>query len=44
MARRMLTSRAARDRLRDPDNAAVTLSTLQKAAVGVGREIRVELV
>lgn len=44
MARRMHTSRAALDRLLDPDNTAVTLSTLQKAAFVVGREIRLELV
>jgi len=44
MARRMRTSRAALDRLLDPDNAGVTLATLQKAAEAVGREIRVELV
>jgi antitoxin HicB len=44
MARRMHTSRAALDRLLDPDNAAVTLTTLQKAAFVVGREIRLELV
>lgn len=44
MARRMRTSRAALDRLLDPDNASVTLGTLQKAATVVGREIRLELV
>jgi antitoxin HicB len=44
MARRMHTSRAALDRLLDPDNPAVTLTTLQKAAFVVGREIRLELV
>src|SRR6267143_4631915 len=44
MARRMHTSRAALDRLLDPQNDAVTLSTLQKAATVVGREIRLELV
>jgi antitoxin HicB len=43
-ARRMRTSRAALDRLLDPENEAVTLSTLQKAAAVVGREIRLELV
>jgi hypothetical protein len=37
------TSSAALDRLLDPENAAVTLSTLQKAAIVVGREIRLEL-
>ncbi len=44
MARRMHTSRAALDRLLDPENDAVTLATLHKAAVAVGREIRLELV
>ncbi len=44
MARRMRTSRAALDRLLDPDNDALTLSTLQKAAAVVGREVRLELV
>ena len=43
MARRMNTSRAALDRLLDPDYQAVTLSTLQKAAAAVGRELRLEL-
>jgi hypothetical protein len=44
MARRMHTSRAALDRLLDPDNDGVTLATLRKAAAVVGREIRLELV
>jgi predicted XRE-type DNA-binding protein len=44
MARRMHTSRAALDRLLDPEHDAVTLSTLRKAAVAVGRELRLELV
>jgi predicted XRE-type DNA-binding protein len=44
MARKMHTSRGALDRLLDPDYDAVTLSTLRKAAVAVGREIRIELV
>jgi transcriptional regulator with XRE-family HTH domain len=44
MARRMQTSRAALHRLLDPENDAVTLSTLRKAAIAVGREIRLELV
>ena len=44
MARRMHTSRAALDRLLDPENDAVTLSTLRKVAIAVGREIRLELV
>jgi antitoxin HicB len=44
MARRMHTSRAALDRLLDPENDAVTLGTLRRAAAVVGREIRLELV
>jgi antitoxin HicB len=44
MARRMRTSRAALDRLLDPQNGAVTLGTLQKAAAAVGRQVRLELV
>jgi phage-related protein len=44
MARRMHTSRAALDRLLDPDYEAVTLNTLRKAAIAVGRELRLELV
>ncbi len=44
MARRMHTSRAALDRLLDPENSAVTLSTLRKAATAVGRQLRLELI
>ncbi len=44
MAKRMHTSRASLDRLLNPDKDSVTLSTLQKAATAVGREIRLELI
>jgi len=44
MAKRMHTSRAALERLLDPDNDAVTLNTLFKAATAVGRQINLELV
>lgn len=44
MASRMHTSRAALDRLLDPEQEAVTLSTLRKAAQVVGRQLRLELV
>ena len=44
MAWRMRTSRSALDRLLDPDNDAITLTTLQKAATVVKRHIRLELV
>jgi predicted XRE-type DNA-binding protein len=44
MAKRMQTSRAALDRLLDPENDAVTLNTLFKAATAVGRHLHLELV
>jgi predicted XRE-type DNA-binding protein len=44
MARRMHTSRAALDRLLDPAYDPVTSNTLRKAAVAVGRELRLDLV
>jgi len=43
MAARMRTSRRALDRLLDPNNMSVTLHTLQRAAVAVGRQLRLEL-
>ncbi len=44
MARLMNTSRSQLDRLLDPDNRAVELQTLARAAHAVGRELKVELV
>ena len=44
MAKRMQTSRAALDRLLDPENESVTLHTLQRAAQSVGKHLRLELV
>jgi predicted XRE-type DNA-binding protein len=43
MAARMKTSRPSVDRLLDPANPSVTLSTLERAATAVGRKLRVEL-
>ncbi|ETX06237.1 MAG: Fis family transcriptional regulator [Candidatus Entotheonella gemina] len=43
MAARMQTSRAALNRLLDPNNSSVTLHTLQKAAQVVGKRLRLEL-
>jgi antitoxin HicB len=43
MAARMRTDRRQLDRLLDPNNASVTLSTLRRAASAVGRKLRVEL-
>jgi antitoxin HicB len=44
MAARMRTDRRQLDRLLDPKNPSVTLSTLRRAAAAVGRSLRVELV
>ena len=44
MAARMHTDRRQLDRLLDPKNPSVTLSTLRRAASAVGRSLRVELV
>lgn len=43
MASRMHTSRAALERLLDPANPSVTLSTLERAAGALGMKLRVEL-
>jgi antitoxin HicB len=43
MAARMHTDRRQLDRLLDPKNPSVTLSTLRRAATAVGRRLRVEL-
>jgi DNA-binding Xre family transcriptional regulator len=43
MASRMHTSRAALERLLDPANPSVTLSTLERAAAALGKKLRVEL-
>ena len=43
MARRMQTSRSALDRLLDPENASVTLQTLQSAVKALGGRLNVEL-
>ncbi len=44
MAARMRTDRRQLDRLLDPKNPSVTLSTLRRGATAVGRSLRVELV
>ena len=43
MARRMNTSRSQLDRLLDPENGAVNLETLARAAQAVGRHLKLEL-
>ncbi len=43
LARRMKTSRPAVDRLLDPANPSVTLSTLERAASAIGKRLKVQL-
>ena len=44
MANQMRTSRAALDRLLDPQNGSATLNTLEQAANVLGKRLRIELV
>lgn len=44
MAKRIDTSRSQLDRLLDPDNDTVTISTLARAAKAVGRSLSLQLV
>ena len=44
MAKRMKTSRTALDRLLDPKNSSVTLQTLERAAVVLGKKLKISLV
>ena len=44
MARRMETSRASLDRLLDPTNESITLYTLERAALVLGKRLRIEFV
>ncbi len=43
MASRMKTSPAALERLLDPGNRSVTISTLERAASALGKKLKVEL-
>jgi len=43
MANRMNTSRAALDRILDPENYSITLATMDKAAKSVGAHLRISL-
>jgi antitoxin HicB len=44
VAKAMGTSRAAVDRLLDPNNTSVTLNTLSKAAKILGKKIEIDLI
>src|SRR3990167_4662761 len=43
MAERMHTSRSALDRLLDPANVSVTLQTLERAALALGKNLKIEI-
>ena len=43
MAEKMRTSRSALDRLLDPSNASITLQTLERAALALGKHLKIEL-
>lgn len=44
MAQRIQTSKSSLERLLDPDNSAVTLDTIERAARVIGKKVRFELV
>jgi antitoxin HicB len=44
LAKRMNTSRASLDRLLDPNERGVTLQTLERAAVALGKRLEIRLV
>ena len=43
LAEQMHTSRAALDRLLDPGNVSITLQTLEKAALALGKRLKIRL-
>ena len=43
LAGRMQTSRSSLDRLLDPENASVTLLTLESVALALGKKLKVQL-
>lgn len=43
LARLMQTSRSSLDRLLDPENASVTLLTLESVALALGKRLKVQL-
>ncbi len=43
LAEKMQTSRSALNRLLDPTNVSITLQTLEKAALALGKRLRIKL-
>ena len=44
MAKRMKTSRSSVDRLLDPQNESVTLQTLERAALALGKRLQINFI
>ena len=44
MAKKMHTSRSALSRFLDPENISITLATMEKAALAMGKRLEVKLV
>jgi antitoxin HicB len=44
MAKQMKTSRTSIDRLLDPNNESITLQTLERAALGLGKRLQINLI
>lgn len=44
LAKKMNTSRSAINRLLDPSNVSITLQTLEKAALALGKRLKIELI
>ena len=43
MAEKMRTSRSALDRLLDPTNVSITLQTLERAALALGKNLKIKM-
>ena len=44
MAKKMHTSRSALGRFLDPENISITLTTMEKAAIAIGKRLEIKLV
>jgi transcriptional regulator with XRE-family HTH domain len=43
MANKMKTSRSSLDRLLDPSNVSITLQTLERAALALGKTLKIKI-
>lgn len=44
MAKKMKTSRSSLDRLLDPENGSLNLTTMERAATALGRKVMIQLI